>query len=392
MSRSTKSSSPWTDRSLAGVAAVVVVFAIGLLAWAIADVLLLIFAGILMAVFLRGLSDALGQLVGVSDGRALALVLLLLALLLALTGWFLGAEIVSQLDQLIPRLQKAWGHVVAQIRQYEWGRILLANTSFRVLARDKEWLARVGGGVFSSTLGTVASLLVIFFIGLYVAASPRTYRKGFLRLVPSGRRPRTAEVLDAVGDTLRWWLIGTFAKMTAVGVATTVGLMLLGMPLALALGVITFFLEFVPYVGPILSAVPALMVALAVGPMEMLYVALLFLGIHMAEGYIISPLIDQRSVHLPPAVAIVAQVLMGTSFGVLGVFIATPLTAVVMILVKMLYIEDRLGECTDASEEMNACIPAGMPGRQPVPGPRVTREPPPGPTADKRKIDQPGNR
>ncbi|MBS1190981.1 MAG: conserved hypothetical rane protein [Rhodocyclaceae bacterium] len=349
---------PQANRSLAVVAWVALIAALGLLAWAMADVLVLAFAGILWAVFLRGLSNALGKLTGVSERWCLALVFLLLGCFLILVGWFLGAEIISQMDELIPRLAKAWGQIQDQVRQYEWGRILIANTSFKALAKDREWLARITGGAFSTTLGAVAGLLVVFFIGLYAAAAPRTYLDGLLRLVPPRGRRRAAEVLAALGATLHWWLIGTFIKMAAVGFATTVGLLLLGMPLALALGIIAFLCEFVPYVGPILAAIPALLVALAVGPAEMASVAALYLGIHMVEGYVISPLIDQRSVKLPPALAITAQLLLGFStLGLLGIFIATPLTAVGMVLVKMLYVEDRLGEPTDAAEEVQLARP-----------------------------------
>ncbi|HZX31616.1 MAG TPA: AI-2E family transporter [Rhodocyclaceae bacterium] len=355
---------PRADRSLVILAWVVLIGAVGFVVWWVADVLLMAFAGILVAVFLHGLRDAVARLTGLSEGWSLAVVLALLGILFILVGWFLGAEIISQLDQLVPRLQKAWGEIRGQVSNYEWGRILLANTSFKSLAKDHAWLTRVTGGLFSSTLGAVASLLVVIFIGLYAAAAPRTYLNGLLRLVPSAGRQRATEVIEAVGATLHWWLIGTFVKMTVVGLATTIGLILLGMPLAMALGIIAFLLEFVPYAGPIMAAVPALLVALAVSPTQMAYVGFLYLGIQTLEGYIVSPLVDQRSVRLPPALAISAQLLLGfSSLGLLGVFIATPLAAVGVVLVKMLYIEDRLGECTDAFDGAGgpACAPADLP-------------------------------
>jgi len=131
--------------------------------------------------------------------------------------------------------------------------------------------------------------------------------------------------------------------MAGVGVAATVGLSLLGIPLALALGLIAFLLEFVPYLGPFIG-VPAVLVALAAGPGDAAYVVLLYLGIHAAEGYVIAPLVDQRSVHLPPALGLVAQLLLGTLFGFLGLILAVPLAAFGMVLVQMLYVEDFLGE------------------------------------------------
>lgn len=355
---------PRADRSLVLLAWVVLAGVIGFVVWWLADVLFLAFAGILVAVFLHGLREALVKVTGLPQGWAFALVIAFLGSVLILVGWFLGAEIASQMDELIPRIHKAWGGVRDHVQQYEWGRILLANTSFRALAKDKELLARITGGLFSTTLGAVASLLVVIFIGLYAAAAPRTYLTGLLRLVPRKGRQRAMEVLDALGTTLHWWLIGTFVKMAAVGIATTAGLLFLDMPLALALGMIAFLFEFVPYVGPIMASIPALAVALAVSPVEMAYVAFLYLGIHAVEGYVVSPLVDQRSVRLPPALAIAAQLLLGFStLGLLGVFIATPLAAIGMVLVKMLYIEDRLGECTDVAEATPGavCAPAQLP-------------------------------
>jgi predicted PurR-regulated permease PerM len=364
-------SPPRADFSLIIIASVLLVAALGFLAWLVAQVLLLVFAGILVAVLLRGLGNVVSRLTGLSDGWSLAVVMVLLGTLLVLMGWFLGAEIVSQLDELVPRLQKAWEQVRGYVRQYDWGRTLLANTSFKALAKDREWLASVTGGFFSTTLGLVAGLLVVFFIGLYAAIAPEIYLRGMLRLVPLRARDRASEVMVAVGNTLNWWLIGALARMALVGLATTVGLLALGMPLALALGLIAFGLEFVPYLGPILAAIPALLVAVAVGPDMVAYVALLYLAIQAAENYVISPLIDQRAVLVPPVLTIAAQLLLGSSsLALLGVFIATPLTAVTMVLVKMLYIEDQLGECTDVSEgaEGAVCIPAQLPEQEALPG------------------------
>lgn len=339
--------SPSPRRPDKSTLAAVVLATVGLL-WLVGDVLLVVFAGILLAVFLRGLSDILAHLSGAPAGWALAGAILSLTAALALIGWLLGADIVSQLDQLVPRLQKFWTQLQDGLHRYEWGRALLAKTSAKAVAQgDAEWLARLTGGIFSNTFEVVASLLVIVFIGLYGAVAPHTYVEGLLQLIPGRNRGRAAEVLAAVASTLRWWLIGTFVRMLMLGVATSLGLMALGMPLALALGLIAFVFDFVPYLGAILAATPAMLVALTIGPAETAYVGLLYLAIHAAENYLVAPLVDQRSVRLPPALAISAQLLLGsTSLGLLGVMFATPLTAVGIVLVKMLYIEDYLGERT----------------------------------------------
>ena len=330
------------DRSIVIVSMVLLIVVFGLLVWAVADVLLLVFAGILVGVFLRGLSDGVTALTGLSGGVPLGLVLATLAALLVVGGALLGNEMASQLDQLGPSLHLAWEKMLNGVYRYEWGQILFSERNLSAMfPEDGTWLTRLGGA-FSMTIGAIAGLLIAVFIGLYGAAAPAVYRHGLLLLVPAHARSRAREVLDTVTMTMRWWLIGTFARMAVVGLSVTVGLWLLDIQLALALGLIAFVLDFVPYIGPILAALPALLVAIATGPADAFYVLLLYLAVQMAENYVVTPLIDQYSVHLPPALTISAQVLLGALLGALGVVFATPLTAIALVLVRMLYVEEDL--------------------------------------------------
>ena len=151
-------------------------------------------------------------------------------------------------------------------------------------------------------------------------------------------------MVDNLGGTLRRWLLGQLLVMTIVGVVVTVGLWLLGVPFAPALGLLAFLLEFIPYVGPIGSAVPGLLVASSLGTSKLLYVAILYFAVQSAEGYLLSPLIQERAVKIPPALTVLAQVLLGVLVGGFGLILATPLTAVALVLVNELYIKDALGE------------------------------------------------
>jgi predicted PurR-regulated permease PerM len=330
------------DQSIVVVASIALVGALAFVIWVAYEALLLVFASILLAVLLRGLSDPLSRYTGMREGYALAIVLALLGTALALGGVFLGAELASQLDQLVPRLHENWEQVQRWL--YRFGRSV-ANAKLEQLTPEKaDWIARITSGIFSNVAGALAALVIAIFIGLYGAAAPQTYREGLLSLMPPGKRQRAGEVIDAAGETLRSWLVGTLLKMTVVGIATTFGLMVLGIPLALALGLLAFLFGFIPYLGPFLAAIPALLVGLTAGTMEAAYVGLLYLAIQTMEGYVLSPLVDQRSVHLPPALALASQVLLGVVLGPLGVVLAIPLIALAMVLIKMLYIEDVLGE------------------------------------------------
>ncbi len=231
-----------------------------------------------------------------------------------------------------------------QLRQHDWGQKLLDPKNFQAPPSGSAEMFGRFTRFFSSTVGGMVDAVIILFIGVYGAADPGTYRSGLIRLFPLRKRGRAAEVVDAVGGTLRRWLLGQLLVMTIVGVVAGIGLWLLGVPFAPALGLLTFFLEFIPYVGPIGSAIPGLLVASSLGSSKLLYVALFYFALQSAEGYLLSPLIQERAVKIPPALTVLAQVLLGVLVGGFGLILATPLTAVSLVLVNEIYIKDALGD------------------------------------------------
>lgn len=344
----------FTSRIVLAVGITTLAIFLSLLLWYAADVLLLAFAGILLAIFLRSLSDWVSEITPLSGGWSLGVVVVGLISILTIGIWLLAPGVADQIDELQKKLPQSVRQLERHVESYEWGRKALAQVpNANELVPDKaDVLARVTG-VFSTTFGAIANFFIIIFIGLYVAAEPRLYSDGLIRLVPLNRRQRAREVLDEVGSTLRWWLIGKVASMIVVGVSTVVGLWLLDIPLALTLGLLAALLTFIPNVGPILSVVPAMLLALMQSPMQALYVALLYLGIQTVESYFLTPLMQKRTVSLPPALTIFTQVLFGVMVGSLGFVLATPLTAAAIVMVKMLYIQDALKDSieTDSSQK-----------------------------------------
>lgn len=352
------------DRSIRLIGVIFLLVTGGLLLWTFANVFLIIFAGLLFAVFLTGIAGVLERYLGMPPKAAYFTVVGTLAAVVIAGGLFLGNEIARQLDQLGPVMHQAWEDMLNSAYRYEWGRIVFSERNLRaILPADSQWIAHVTGA-FSTTLGVIAGFVIALFIGLYGAATPHVYRRGFLLLMPAAIRPRTGAVLNALGSTMRWWLIGTFLRMTVVGTLVTVGLWLLDIPLALALGLIAFVMDFVPYIGPILALLPALLVALPGGATDLVAVLLLYLAVQSAENYVVTPLIDQYSVSLPPALTISAQVLFGAMLGALGVIFATPLTAMALVLVNSI---------ARADEPLPVSARRGAP-------PRARRTPPPAPT------------
>ncbi len=314
------------------------------LAWVGMHVLLLTFAGILFAVFLSSVSRWLSLHTGVGYRTALATVVFALFLLAAGSTWLLANRLAAQLGELTEQLPQSFERIRELLRGHSWGRLLLEQSPQAAAS-----IAQTGDfshvtGLVSGVSGLLFGFLVVFFVGIFGAADPEIYRRGLLHVIPPPERRRVSQALDAIVYNLRWWLVGQLALMLALGVTTALGLWQLGMPMALALGVMTGILELIPYLGAWMSAVPAALIALLMGPWQVAMVVGLYLALHVLEGYVLAPLIQSRAIHLPPALTLVAQILLGELAGFLGLFVAAPLTVAAVVAVKMLYIEDELGD------------------------------------------------
>ena len=152
------------------------------------------------------------------------------------------------------------------------------------------------------------------------------------------------ELLVSMGQALRWWLIGRFTSMVIVGILTGIGVWLAGIPLALTLGFIAATLSFIPIIGPALTLVPLVLVAVVEDPVLALWAAAIYLVIQFLESYFITPIVQKKAVFIPPAILISAQTLMGVLFGMLGILLATPIALLVIVAVQILYARDTLGE------------------------------------------------
>lgn len=309
-----------------------------------AQVLLVLFGGILLAILLHAAAGWVRRKAGLGDKAALALTVVLPLLAAALAAWLVAPDIGDQSAKLAERLPLALDRLRDQLMRYEWAaRFWDSTRHLRELVPSGSSTAQYLAGFFSSTLGVFGNALFLLVVGVFLALNPALYVDGLLQLVPAAHRPRAREVLDATAATLRNWLLAKFSAMAVIGVLTTGGLMLLDIDLALVLGVIAALLSFIPNFGPIASVVPAALIALVAGPDKVLHVLLLYAGIQAVETYALTPFLQKRMVNLPPALLLTTQVLFGVLAGILGVIFATPLTAAAMVMVKKWYVEDMLG-------------------------------------------------
>jgi predicted PurR-regulated permease PerM len=326
-----------------GVAVTVVIVLV--LLWYAIDVVLLAFIGVLLAILLRAPADWLSGRFGLGERWSLAIVgVVVLALLVSAVALF-GRGVLAQAVQLSDRIPEIVETLKQRLSESELGgRVLVqVNSSGLFAGGDGQFIGR-GLGLIGSTFGAIANVLIVIFFAAFMAAQPRPYVEGFVFLVPRQRRARAREVLHEIGEVLRRWLLGQSLLAACVATLTGIGLALLGAPFAVALALLAGLMEFVPYIGPFVAAVPAILVGFAEGPELAMKIALLFLGIQMIESYVLAPLIQHRAVYLPPAAILFAQVLMGAIVGALGVAVATPLAAAVLVAVSMLYVEDALGD------------------------------------------------
>lgn len=199
-------------------------------------------------------------------------------------------------------------------------------------------------GIFSTTFSVLANIYVVVLLVAYFLINPFPYAKGIIALFPKSKRQRIRETIKKIYLTLQLWLEGKLLSMLTVGVLTIIGLYILGFPLALTLGLIAGLLSFIPNFGPIISVIPAILVAFTQGPSAVLYVILLYIGVQAVESNIITPVIQRHMIHLPFAMILLAQIIFGILTGVLGLILATPITAAIIVAVRMLYVHDVLGD------------------------------------------------
>ena len=308
--------------------------------------LLTLFGALLFAVFLDACARWIGHWLRL--GRRTALTIVLVVMLLAFGGFFAatGPSIVAQTAELAYHIPAALQSARDFVDRHAWSRDLLNGADGSFAAWDSDVFRRVTG-IFSTAFGAWSSVAIALVVAVFVAYVPFTYLNAALRLVPPATRSRAHEVFDQLGQGLRWWLVGRVASMLVVGVMTYVGLLIVDVPLALTLALIATVLSFVPYLGPILSALPAMLIALTDDPTKALVVAALYAGIQVVEGNAITPIIQQRALRLPAALLVATQFVMGALLGIGGIFLSTPFLVVVVILVQMLYVESALGEDVD---------------------------------------------
>lgn len=294
----------------------------------------------MVATIFRSIAELLHERCRLPNRLAVLLSVLLVVLFIATVVWLIGSRVSAQSEQLAGALPQA-----AQIIDQRIGAMGLGHPVGRWMH-----IAQSGGGFIAANLTsflssatlTIASILIVFFGGIFLAAQPRLYGIGAIKLVPPARRSLVAEAMDESDRALRLWLKGQLFAMLLIFLLTWGGLWLLGVQSSLVLALISGALEFIPYAGAIVSAIPAIMVALIHGPELAFWVVGLYVVVHHVEAYLIQPVIQQFAVEIPAVITLFALLAFGLLFGILGILLAAPLAVVTYVLVKRLYVIEAL--------------------------------------------------
>jgi predicted PurR-regulated permease PerM len=338
---------PHSLRNAAAIAAVFLgMYAVYLLFAQLLHIFLLAFAAIILAFIVHYPLDALARIMP----RPLAAGLTFLLLIGIVVGFGVlgapmveeqGSKLLEKLPRTINKLHAWWRNVERTAAMEALG----AEVPGGVRGRIREELNGVVDRAVPLAMSVIAlagSALVVMVLAIFLAYNPRAYVRGIVRLVPRHRARHVVVLMRRLGDTMGSWTVGTLVSMTLVGVLTGVGTFAIGLESWFVLAILGFIGEFVPYIGPTAAAVPGILVAFADSPRTGVYACIVYTIVQGLESYVLQPVIMKRAVRIQPALLLLWQLAMAAAFGIVGIFIATPLLAILQETIEYAYIHKTL--------------------------------------------------
>ncbi len=342
---------------------VILVFVVlSVAAWQLTDILLLLFGAILISIGLCAAARLVSRKTGMGRGVALTGVFAIGLAVFSGALWVFGATVAAQLDDVVQVVPAGFRLFMGWVAKYPYGRQLLdqmpgqpgdsmGGVNVLGAAGWATSIATSAAGVVTRALGYA---VIALFVAIYLAAQPDRYRHLCLRLVPPRHRPVALHLLETSGDVLQRWLVGQMIVMLTIGILTGLSLWAMGIEAAAALGLMGGLLCFIPFVGAILAAIPATLVALTQGPVYAASVVLMYIGVHFVEGNFITPMVQAEATSFPPVLAILSTVAFSLLLGPVGVLLAAPLTLFFIAAVELLYVQQALGEIPLGETQMTA--------------------------------------
>jgi predicted PurR-regulated permease PerM len=311
------------------------------LIWYLFGVVLMAFGAIILAMLLCLGAHPIKRWLRLPQWTALILSGLIILVVIGGAAYLFGSYISSQFQDVTARTASASADIEKSLQGTATGRFLLQHMWSGNLS-----LTDVLPGLVRTSTTFVEAVIIMIICGVYLAAQPHLYRTGVIWLFPPRHHARAAEIYDGIGEALRLWLVGQLFEMLVIGLLCTLAVWLIGVPSPLALGLIAGIGEFIPYLGPILAAIPAVLVALTKSPETALWTLVAYLVIHQIEGNMVAPLIQRRMVAIPPAVMLIGIVAITYLFGAIAIIFAAPMAVVIFAAVNLIYVRDTLHEKT----------------------------------------------
>lgn len=329
--------------------AVLAIIAVGWLAITLTRFLMLVFAAIVFASIFDAMADHVVRYTRMKRPYALAAAIVVLLALFAGIFTLFGSQLAQQFDTITESIPPALSALDTLLRQLGFDsslRDLLQQGSSdvsKILSQAGNYALAAGSGI--------ADFVLVFVGAIFIASDPGVYRRGLLLLLPRRAEPVVDAAMDDASRGLRGWMLGQAVSSLLVAALTFAGLALLGVPAAGGLGLIAGLLDVIPMIGPIISGVPAVLLAFTVSPMTAVWTVVLFLAVQQLQGNFLQPMIQKQAVNVPPAVLLFAVVGFGILFGMLGVLLAAPLTVVSFVLVQRIYVRTLLGKKIEIAGE-----------------------------------------
>jgi predicted PurR-regulated permease PerM len=330
-----------TRRAFIVFGAIVILITIFLGFRLVLHAVLLYFASIIAGLVLVILTKWIKKVIPIHHVVALCIVILLLGGLGYLLIMLIGPQILSQWSDLIESVKKGLTKVQELSKANTWIGHMLSFTK-----SPGELVPSLAGGVkgaFVITAQFISESLFVVLMGVFLAANPPLYIDNAIRLFFPHRRELVHRSFNAVTHALRRWLLGRFIAMVMIGIFTTIGLLIAHIPLAAPLGIIAGILDFIPFVGPFISAIPAVLVALADEPIKAAWVLIIYLAVHLLEDFL-TPIIQFGVAQLPPALLVSVQILLTMLAGMLGILVAEPVTMAIIVIIQVIYFKAYLQE------------------------------------------------
>ncbi|RXF70472.1 AI-2E family transporter [Arcticibacter tournemirensis] len=299
------------------------------------NVLLMVFAGSLIATYFHGVADIIETRTQLRRRWCVMLSVSLSFIVAGLLFWFLGAKISEQVGDMSKELPDLVKTAEEKLKQSSLGRKII----YYISGNNSQKLMTSFQQIFRTSFGIVGDFYITFFIGVFFTANPNLYKDGIIKLIPPAGKATAKRLMDRISYTLKGWLKGMLIAMFFISILTLTGLTIIGVPMGLALAVMAGLLNFIPNFGPLIAMIPAVLIGLTVSVNTTLIIVALYLLIQAVESNIVTPMVQNAMIKIPPAMIIISQVLFGTLTGGLGIILATPLLAVIIVTVDELYVK-----------------------------------------------------